>query len=107
MLFKFLPEDRVDVVKNLSIRFSPISSLNDPFEQMPLPYIDLHAAQLKAIEDIEISMMEFWSQTAIKDKTTENKEILDNGTVELIQNVLCTLSSDNVAVELNNLFGDT
>lgn len=31
-LFKYLPLDRLDVLANLKIRFSQLSSLNDPFE---------------------------------------------------------------------------
>jgi hypothetical protein len=36
MLYKYLPSARVDVLKNLKIRFSPFESLNDPFEALPL-----------------------------------------------------------------------
>ena len=32
MLYKYLPEDRVDVLENLRIRFTQLLSLNDPFE---------------------------------------------------------------------------
>lgn len=105
MLFKFLPEDRVDVIKNLRVRFSPLSSLNDPFEQMP--YVDMSAAQLKAIENIKISMSKLWLRTDAEEKTPENRRFLDNGTAELIQEVMCTLSSENVATEINRLFADT
>lgn len=31
-LFKYLPLSRLDVIDNLKIRFSPLSSLNDPYE---------------------------------------------------------------------------
>lgn len=36
MLYKYLPSARVDVLRNLKIRFSPFESLNDPFEALPL-----------------------------------------------------------------------
>lgn len=32
MLFKYLPAERIDVLENLRIRFTPLLSLNDPFE---------------------------------------------------------------------------
>lgn len=35
-LFKYLPPDRIDVLKNKSIRFSQPSAFNDPFEFKPV-----------------------------------------------------------------------
>ncbi|WP_052132451.1 DUF2971 domain-containing protein [Vibrio variabilis] len=32
MYFKYLPAERLDVLQNLKIRFSPLSELNDPYE---------------------------------------------------------------------------
>lgn len=32
MLFKYLPPERIDVLRDSSIRFTPLLSLNDPFE---------------------------------------------------------------------------
>ncbi|MGZ5054895.1 MAG: DUF2971 domain-containing protein [Methylobacter sp.] len=39
MLYKYLHPDRVDVLKNLKIRFTQPKALNDPFESMPLIYL--------------------------------------------------------------------
>lgn len=39
MLYKYLIPDRVDVLKNLKIRFTQPKALNDPFESMPLIYL--------------------------------------------------------------------
>jgi len=36
MLYKYLPVERIDVISNLKVRFSPLKSLNDPFESLPL-----------------------------------------------------------------------
>ncbi|UQA50935.1 DUF2971 domain-containing protein [Vibrio sp. ED002] len=105
MLFKFLPEERVDVIRDLRIRFSPLSSLNDPFEQMP--HVDMSTAQLKAVEDIKTRMSELWLRTDADEKTQENKNFFDMGTDELIEEVMWMLSSDNVAKEINRLFSDT
>ena len=36
MLYKYFPTERVNVLQNLAIRFSPLASLNDPYESLPL-----------------------------------------------------------------------
>lgn len=36
MLYKYFPEYRLKELQNLTIRFSPLRSLNDPFESQPL-----------------------------------------------------------------------
>jgi hypothetical protein len=36
MIYKYFPTHRVDVISDLLIRFSPLRSLNDPFESKPL-----------------------------------------------------------------------
>jgi hypothetical protein len=36
MLYKYLPEDRANIIESMSIRFSPLRSLNDPFDSNPL-----------------------------------------------------------------------
>lgn len=36
MLYKYLPAERVDVLERMLIRFSPLKSLNDPFEYRPI-----------------------------------------------------------------------
>ena len=38
MIYKYMPSDRIDVLRDLKIRFSPFESLNDPFEALPLFY---------------------------------------------------------------------
>ena len=36
MIYKYLPHERTDVLKNLKIRFTQPKALNDPFEALPL-----------------------------------------------------------------------
>lgn len=45
-LYKYLHPDRTDVIKNLTIRFSQVSALNDPFELCP------HLSGLASKEDL-------------------------------------------------------
>jgi hypothetical protein len=40
MLYKYLPVERIDVIENMKVRFSPLLSLNDPFEARPLINVD-------------------------------------------------------------------
>ena len=54
MLFKYLPAERIDVLENLKIRFSPLGSLNDPFEAQPL--IDLGEEREQQINTISINL---------------------------------------------------
>lgn len=40
MIYKFLPQERIDVLRYLKIRYTPLTSLNDPFESIPLFKLD-------------------------------------------------------------------
>ena len=40
MIYKFLPQERIDVLQHLKIRYTPLTSLNDPFESIPLFKLD-------------------------------------------------------------------
>lgn len=70
MLYKYLPDNRLDVVKNLKIRFTQPISLNDPFEGLPLIEADIEKYQLLEGQDLELK--ELWDKTEQSDKTPEN-----------------------------------
>ncbi|WP_445358795.1 DUF2971 domain-containing protein [Microbulbifer sp. ANSA005] len=75
MLFKYLPKERVDVLENLKIRFSPLRSLNDPFESLPL--IDIEDKVETAVEDLLKELDQIWERTPISERTPENKQLLE------------------------------
>jgi hypothetical protein len=104
-MFKFLPAERVDVIRDLRIRFSPLGSLNDPYEE--LPFIDMENITATSVADIEDGMKRLWDRTPDEEKTAENKSTLEKGTAELIQTIQKMLSSKNIAHETMSLFNDT
>ena len=57
MLYKYVEEDRVDILEKLKIRFSPFTSLNDPFEAYPL--IDMSVEKTKFILEMEDDLKMF------------------------------------------------
>ncbi len=85
MLFKYLPIDRIDVLENLKIRFSPLMSLNDPFECQPL--VDMKNESHQFVEKMLRDLDELWENTAIEEKTEENRKILEQTRAELIADV--------------------
>ena len=54
MLYKYLSDERVDVLENLKIRFSPFTSLNDPFKACPLIDISKEIVEYEADIDCEL-----------------------------------------------------
>ncbi|MEZ9144725.1 hypothetical protein AB4138_09845, partial [Vibrio sp. 10N.286.52.C3] len=62
MLYKFLPYDRVDVISDLRIRFSPLDSLNDPYEA--LPSIDLSSLREQEVLKVNDRLDSLWERTA-------------------------------------------
>ena len=67
MLYKYLPPERIDVLKNLKIRFSPLGSLNVPFEALPL--VDLSEEKQKIHDRMEKDLKEYWDNLEEKEKT--------------------------------------
>ncbi len=75
MLYKYLPPERIDVLKNLKIRFSPLGSLNDPFEALPL--VDLSEEKQKIHDRMEKDLKEYWDNLEEKEKTDEEKKEIE------------------------------
>lgn len=85
MLFKYLPIERIDVLEKLKIRFSPLMSLNDPFESQPL--VDILNEREEFLKQVLNDLHELWDKTDISDKTQENMEILEETKFKLIENI--------------------
>ena len=105
MLFKYLPIERVDILESLKIRFSPLVSLNDPFECQPL--IDMKNESSKLLEQINTGLDELWEHTANEDKTEENRAFLEKTRAELIAGVKEKANSFVAGQELMSLLKDT
>ncbi len=82
MLYKYMPCERVDVLEKLKIRFSPLPSLNDPFESKPL--IDITVERNELVSDMETNIEELWSNTSSHVKTEANRRMLERKKNELI-----------------------
>jgi hypothetical protein len=104
MLFKYLPSERVDVLENLKIRFSPLMSLNDPFECQPL--VDMRNERDQFLEETLRDLDELWEKTDSNEKTEENRKILEETRRELIADVNKKTNSFIVGQELMSLLSD-
>ena len=98
MLFKYLPKDRIDVLENLKIRFSPLLSLNDPFECQPL--VDMNSESDIFLKQMLLDLDELWENTAVEEQTEENKKILEHTRAELIVDVKSKTHSSVLGQEL-------
>ncbi|MFM5639319.1 DUF2971 domain-containing protein [Aeromonas veronii] len=84
-MFKYLPIERVDILENLKIRFSPLASLNDPFECQPL--VDMKNESSQLLEQILSNFDELWENTANEEKTEENRITFEETRAGLIARV--------------------
>lgn len=98
MLYKYLPYDRVDVLENLKIRFSPLISLNDPFECQPL--VDMTNESNLFLQNMCKDLDALWEQTNTKEKTEENRRIFEKTRTDLIDDVEKKMNSYIVGQEL-------
>lgn len=104
MLYKYLPLERIDVLENLTIRFSPLMSLNDPFECRPL--IDMKNEKKALIEELSNDLNTLWAETSEEEKTVENQHILENAKRELADRINAKTDSYIVGQELMSRLGD-
>lgn len=104
MLYKYLPIERVDVLENLAIRFSPLMSLNDPYECQPL--IDMRNEKNALIDKLIGELNDLWAHTNEEEKIPTNQRILEDTKKELIDNINTRTDSYVVGQELMSLLGD-
>ena len=103
MLYKYLPPSRVDVINDLKIRFSPLKSLNDPYESLPL----LSIKEENIIKEESFTELNsFWASVADEEKNQENIEIYDKTTNDLIEHFETIFNKLNLAESLMEYFGD-
>ncbi len=74
MLYKYLSDKSLYVLKDLKIRFTQPFALNDPFEALPL--IDAESEQEKMIERAESEIRDLWKKCDDSDRTPKNYELL-------------------------------
>jgi len=104
VIYKYLPYDRVDVLENLKIRFSPLKSLNDPFEELFL--IDMSLEYSERILELDLGLEKLWSNSDESDKTEENRKILEAERSKLLNHLNETFCPDAVGKELMSYLGD-
>lgn len=104
MLYKYMPYERVDVLEKLKIRFSPLPSLNDPFEVLPL--IDMSSKHEELVAEIEKDLEDLWESTEEQEQTKENRQILEQVKKEQMQNLNTLLSPNSVGEGVISLLGD-
>lgn len=104
MLFKYLSSERVDVLENLKIRFSPLMSLNDPFECQPL--VDIRSERSQFLEKTLQDLDRLWEKTDISEKTEENRKIFEGTRGKLVVDINENMSSFVIGQELMSLLSD-
>jgi len=104
MLYKYFPPERLDVLKNLKLRFSQPKVLNDPFEGSFL--IHSKANEENLIEEIKKESNILWSYYKEDDK---NGEILDKITKtkdEMIEHIKKGFHPKVIGCEVSMLIND-
>lgn len=104
MLYKYLPTDRIDVVENLRIRFTPLLSLNDPFEYLPL--IDITAEKNSLSIEIISGLEELWEKTNVLEKTESNRQLLEQTKDTLLKDLNKKLTPNFIGQEIIKILGD-
>jgi hypothetical protein len=105
MLYKYLPTDRLNVIEDLKIRFSPLRSLNDPFESSPL--IDASFEKEFLREKIETESEALWDKASPEEQNVENRKFLDKIKAELLNNLDVNVTPTRMGKELVDQFGSS
>ncbi len=92
MLFKYLSDDRTDVIENLKIRFSPLKSLNDPYEA--LLSIDVSDKANATIAEVSKELDDEWNQLPVQAKTIENQRKYEQNLAAIKKGVTSNLNSE-------------
>ncbi len=103
MLYKYLPSERIDVLENLKIRFSPLKSLNDPYEA--LPSIDVMPQVNISLDDFYKKIDEAWKDFPEEDRTERKKHELREAAKQGFSQFNNHTSSKNLADTLGDSFG--
>jgi hypothetical protein len=105
VLFKYLPIERIDVLENLRIRFSPLRSLNDPYESLPLIDVDDLVARTLQVHSAELD--EIWKNIDESEKTPEKAARLEENREAMIKGVESSLNQNTVGEGLMDMMGDS
>lgn len=104
MLYKYLPADRIDVIENLRIRFTPLLSLNDPFEYLPL--IDISSEINSLSTEVILESEELWEKIDVSEKTESNRQLLEQTKDKLLKDLNKKLAPISLGQEVVKLLGD-
>jgi hypothetical protein len=104
VLYKYLPLERLDVIENLEIRFSPLKSLNDPFESLPL--VDAADKVDSAVKELLAELDQLWKETPVHKKTPENLKLLEQNKEAVCKGVESASEPSRVGEGLMDLLHD-
>jgi len=104
MLYKYLPVQRIDVISGLKIRFSPLKSLNDPFESLPL--IDVGDISRTTVKELIASLDAYWENLSEVEKTSDNKLFLEKSKKAAIEGAKSQLEPSKVGEGLMDILRD-
>ncbi|GHE78940.1 DUF2971 domain-containing protein [Thalassotalea profundi] len=105
MLFKYLSPERLDVLQNLKIRFSPLKSLNDPYESLPL--INKDKLKQELINGAIGEINELLKCAPQEEITQENLNLANNLKLSLINDIEQTFSHKHLVKGLIEYLGET
>ncbi len=85
MLYKYLPPERIDVLKNSRIRFSQPSSLNDPYERIKL-IEDL--SLIRGLKEKHLTDLDaVWQALPKEEKSRSNRRKLNKAKQDTLRQV--------------------
>jgi hypothetical protein len=102
LLYKYLDFDRVDILERLGIRFSPLKSLNDPFENLCL--IDLSSEASEQELQIITGLEDLWDENK-SEHTEENRKLFEIKKVEMLKQLRQTFCPSNLGQEFMSIYG--
>lgn len=100
-LYKYLPPERIDVLECLSIRISPLKSLNDPFEQVF--NLDLSEARRAKAESLCAQIKDYINQ--ISDMSKEDKLNVESAFLKEFEKSWSDVSGSYLADYLGDEWG--
>lgn len=95
-------KERVDVVQNMAIRYSPLKSLNDPFESLPLVGIDREIDEV--LDKANVDLDKYWDE--LDEKTEEAKIEFEAAKIQIADSAAKAADPHLVGDELVSHFGD-
>lgn len=92
------------MMRSLGIRFSPLLSLNDPFESLPL--LEDRSAKEMLIEEVISDLEVLWEKTDVDEKTEDNRGLLEKALENTVSDIEDKFEASNTGREVVTMLGE-